>query len=281
MLTFELPTDEHRRRLRHALLKDLADMKNLRKKNLEEEADVGDIDWKIALINGDRSGTPGLIQIFSTQGELFGDRARTGDPAQMSIEDAVAEASYRESDDKWAEWVPEPRPKAGERVRALDGEGLFVIVSPLGYVRLDGLEPQSLDAAAAPEAAVFVAFAVPIAKAEGFTADDKVKVYLQGDSVRDEVAEWTQVPTPPNAVDTGAMRAAVEAGADDEAGTTTDLEEFGKHGEQGNGAEPGVKPRKARKRASAGNLAPAVRKEVARATGERKHPAKRSGSGKK
>lgn len=301
MLTFELPSDEYRRRLRHALLKDLGDMKVLRKKNVEEEADVSDIDYKIKLIDGGKNGTPGLLQIFSTQGELFAADDKKADPAQMSIDDAIAESTYR--DDEWVDGVPSPRPKPGERARALDGESLFVIVDPLGWERMDG---NNVDVDTKPEEALFSALAVPIAKSSGFTADDTVKIYLQTVSVRDEVAEWTQVPSPHP--DIGEIRDAVKSGTEpedfegapptvtDDQSTVTELSDFGS-GEpstefnkvaEGNGQaleeagitspppvesaegnNSGTKPR-GRKRAAAGNLAGAVKKEVARATGDRK-----------
>jgi hypothetical protein len=307
MLTFELPSDEYRRRLRHALLKDLGDMKALRKKNVEEEVDVSDIDYKITLIDGGKGGTPGLLQIFS------GSPLRLLWPNNSPCVERRCRLKMRSSKQriadekggrKWVEWVPSPRPKAGERVRALDGESLLVIIDSIGWQRIDG---KNADKDTTVDEALFAVWAVPIAKAEGFTPDDKQRVFLKTDSVRDEIAEWTQVPSP---VDVGEIREAVRAGiengedfdgAPDDQSTVTELGAFGSgepstefdQAAENNGralesagfSPPPVdakegnnsgKPR-GRKRAAAGNLAGAVKNEVARATGERKVSARKGG----
>jgi hypothetical protein len=267
MAHYELDEDQ-RMRVQHALAKDEADLKRLKKSNAEEGLDVRDIDAKLRLLRGERGGKPGLIQIFSNQTEIFAEPG--SDSAQLSIDDALE--GKGEAGERWADWVPEPRPVEGDQVLMLDGSTLNVVTDSLGFEREggDGKTPPTKKEIAAGVNGIFSAFVVAIDLYAAHTPDDKQKIHLV---FTPPDGGWSQVPSPPVNVDE--IREAVKIGESkgDDA-TITDLEDFGKHGDQESASEVEVKPR--RKRAAAGNLAGAVRKEVARATGERKDKPKNS-----
>lgn len=276
-LTFTLPSEEHRRRVRLAIVKEKDSLKKLREKNVAEEIDVSDIDHKLKIIDGDKNGTPGLIQIFSLQHELLGDQQKKGDPEQMDIEDAIAEGREREGGRRWADFVPEPRPKAGDRVRALEGGTILVIVDTLGYVMPEHADfphgPQSADDHAKivddVGGGLFYADAVPIAKTDGFTEDDKERVWLDPLSVRDDNAEWTQVTPPARNLDS--LREAARLGEATESETET--ETGSRTAVESDDEGPNVvkrRPRNRRTRAAAGNLAGAVKKVTKKAGSGRK-----------
>lgn len=266
-LIFELPHDEYRARLRLALLKDKTDLKKLREKNVAEQADVSDIDHKLKLLDGDKNGTPGLIQIFSTQYELLAEKKAKADPDQITIDDAIAEQAEMYADGKWSEDAPEPRPKAGDRVRSLDGRGILVITEPVGYRPLRSEEGNEAYA-------VFIALAVPVAKTDGYTEDDLLQIFLAPESVRNEEGEWSECPPPP--VDVNALKEAVKIGEAKGEGSDGDDERTGagktaiETDDQGPNVVKSPGRRKGRTRAAAGNLAGAVRKTTARAKSSRK-----------
>lgn len=267
-LTFTLPGEEFRRRVRHALQKDRETLKKLREKNIVEEADVSDIDHKLVLLNGDRDGTPGLIQIFSTQYELLEERTRQGkkDPDQMTMDDAIAQNEADNfspaMDGVWDDDVPEPRPKAGDRVRSLDDRGILVITEALGF--------RSRDLTSEGESAgydAFTAFAVPISKTDGYTENDQLHVWLKPDSTRDESGEWSEIPAPPVNVD--AIKEAVKVG--ESAGDNGERPKSAKTAIESDDEGPSVvKPRRKRTRAAAGNLAGTAKRVVKKAKAGRK-----------
>jgi hypothetical protein len=145
--------------------------------------------------------------------------------------------------------------------------------------------------------------AVAESLAEGFKPDDKRRVHVVAETTEGSTANWRQVTSPPPDVD--AIREAARAGeVVDDQRTVTDLEEFGvsegvsdssapspefdrvaaSNGEALAQLEDEGKPqprKRGRPRAAAGNLAGAVKREVAKATGDRKINPKRSGGGKK
>jgi hypothetical protein len=294
MAHYELDEDQ-RARVQHALAKDEADLKKLKKSNSEEGLDVRDISAKLALLRGDKGGKPGLIQIFSNQTEVFAEPG--SDTAQLSIEDALNEPIVIGGNASWAPWVPEPRPAKGDQVLLLDGTTLKVVTDALGFMR-EGGDGKTPPKDGEEITGVFSAFVVPVDLEGAHTPDDKQKIYLIH-SEKD--GAWQQVPTPEAAI--GELQQAARSGVEnfdgaeadyeiveetpaDDQRTVTDLAEFGEHGDSdtpppvaSENGDNSKKPR-GRKRAAAGNLAGAVRSEVARATGERKHTPRNS-SGKK
>lgn len=285
-LTFELPNDEYRKRVRIALLKDKTNLKKLREKNIDEDADVSDIDHKLKLLDGDKNGTPGLIQLFSTQTEIFAEREAgkksNPDKDQITIEDAIAEASYREVEGEWRwnDQVPEPRPKAGDRVRSLDRPGeIDIITKPIGFelVSYDAERGDSVEDA--DRTPVFFVLVVPVSKTDGYTEEDQRKVFLHPESVRNDEAEWSEIPAPPVDVDAIRQAALVGEAAEGEADETptrkaieTDTDSPNVSKGNGNG-KPGRKPR--RKSAGAGNLAGAVSRVAKTAGSGRKRSGKK------
>lgn len=258
MAHYELDEDQ-RMRVQHALAKDEADLKRLKKSNADEGLDVRDIDAKLRLLRGEKGGKPGLIQIFSNQTEIFAEPG--SDNAQLSIDDALE----GEGDGtRWAEWVPKPRPEKGDYVSTIAG-GLARVTDTLGFIYpgSDGQHPPTEDQIAAGLDGKFGVFvvseAVFIANASGtkYSPDDKEKIYIVSEP-NGEGFLWQQVEAPP--IDVSEIKEAVQVGI-----------ERGEGNEEGSDVE--TKPR--RRRASAGNLAGAVRKEVARATGDRKIDARK------
>lgn len=258
MAHYELD-EEQRIRTRHALLKDENDLKRMKKSNLEEGLDVGDIDKKLHILRGEADGRPGLIQMFSSQTELFDEskakkKVDVEDPAQMSIEDAMNMGGSDGT--RWVGWVPEPRPMLGQNVLGLDDEK-YTIVDILGFEPKSADVARGDDQAIAPEDGLFAAFVVPAHRAGGYTVDDKRKMHmLLAPEGPDDAEPWQQVISPP--VDVSAVKEAVHVGIEAGAADTAEVE---------------TKPRRrGRPRAAAGNLAGAVKKQVAKATGDRKLP---------